>query len=237
LVNLNACKPCANTVLIPILILSLYLTLSKTWIKICGITQHSDALAACELGADAIGLVFYPPSSRAISVNQIEGIVRDLPKQVTVVALFVDPTVEEVNQVIATGMIDLLQFHGEETPAYCQSFGLPTMKAFRVGKDPNLQKSIGLYRESELVLLDAYEKDAPGGTGKLFDWDVAIKIAQSEEIKLVLAGGLNPDNVQEAVICVGPFGVDVSSGVESSPGKKDIALIKKFIEGVRSVSS
>jgi phosphoribosylanthranilate isomerase len=211
--------------------------LSKTWIKICGITQHSDALAAGELGADAIGLVFYPPSSRAISVNQIEGIVRDLPKQVTVVALFVDPTVDEVNQVIATGMIDLLQFHGEETPAYCQFFGLPTMKAFRVGKDPNLQKSIALYRESELVLLDAYEKNAPGGTGKLFDWDVAIKTAQSEEIKLVLAGGLNPDNVQEAVICVGPFGVDVSSGVESSPGKKDIALIKKFIEGVRSVSS
>ena len=211
--------------------------MSKTWIKICGITQHSDALAACELGADAIGLVFYPPSSRAISVNQIEGIVRGLPKQVTVVALFVDPTVEEVNQVIATGMIDLLQFHGEETPAYCQSFGLPTMKAFRVGKDHDLQKSIALYGESELVLLDAYEKDAPGGTGKLFDWDVAIKAAQSEEIKLVLAGGLNPDNVQEAVIRVGPFGVDVSSGVESSPGKKDVALIEKFIEGVRSVSS
>jgi len=211
--------------------------LSKTWIKICGITQHRDALAACELGADAIGLVFYPPSSRAISVNQIEGIVSGLPKQVTVVALFVDPTVEEVNQVIATGMIDLLQFHGEETPAYCQSFGLPTMKAFRVGKDHDLQKSIALYRESELILLDAYEKDAPGGTGKLFDWDVAIKAAQSKELKLVLAGGLNPDNVQEAVIRVGPFGVDVSSGVESSPGKKDIALIEKFIEGVRSVSS
>lgn len=211
--------------------------MSKTWIKICGITQHRDALAACELGADAIGLVFYPPSSRAISVNQIEGIVSGLPKQVTVVALFVDPTVEEVNQVIATGMIDLLQFHGEETPAYCQSFGLPTMKAFRVGKDHDLQKSVALYRESELILLDAYEKDAPGGTGKLFDWDVAIKAAQSEEIKLVLAGGLNPDNVQEAVIRVGPFGVDVSSGVESSPGKKDIALIEKFIEGVRSVSS
>lgn len=211
--------------------------MSKTWIKICGITQHRDALAACELGADAIGLVFYPPSSRAISVNQIEGIVSGLPKQVTVVALFVDPTVEEVNQVIATGMIDLLQFHGEETPAYCQSFGLPTMKAFRVGKDHDLQKSIALYRESELILLDAYEKDAPGGTGKLFDWDVAIKAAQSKELKLVLAGGLNPDNVQEAVIRVGPFGVDVSSGVESSPGKKDIALIEKFIEGVRSVSS
>ena len=211
--------------------------MSKTWIKICGITQHRDALAACELGADAIGLVFYPPSSRAISVNQIEGIVSGLPKQVTVVALFVDPTVEEVNQVIATGMIDLLQFHGEETPAYCQSFGLPTMKAFRVGKDHDLQKSVALYRESELILLDAYEKDAPGGTGKLFDWDVAIKAAQSKELKLVLAGGLNPDNVQEAVIRVGPFGVDVSSGVESSPGKKDIALIEKFIEGVRSVSS
>ncbi|MFT6092157.1 MAG: phosphoribosylanthranilate isomerase [Pseudohongiellaceae bacterium] len=189
------------------------------------------------MGADAIGLVFYPPSSRAVSVNQIEGIVGDLPKQVTVVALFVDPTVEEVNQVIATGLIDLLQFHGEETPAYCQSFGLPTMKAFRVGKDLDLQKSIGLYRESELILLDAYEKDAPGGTGKLFDWDVAIKAAQSGEIKLVLAGGLNPDNVQEAVIRVDPFGVDVSSGVELSPGKKDIVLIKKFIEGVRSVSS
>lgn len=213
------------------------LTLSNTWIKICGITQHSDALAACELGADAIGLVFYPPSPRSVSVAQIEDIVRDLPLQVTIVALFVNPSVEEVNQVIATGMIDLLQFHGDETPAYCQSFGLPTMKAFRVGKDPDLQKSIASYPESDLILLDAYEKGAPGGTGKVFDWDVAIKTAQSKELKLVLAGGLNPDNVQEAVIRVNPFGVDVSSGVESSPGKKDIALIKKFIEGVRSVSS
>lgn len=211
--------------------------MSKTWIKICGITQHSDALAACELGADAIGLVFYPPSPRSVSVDQIKSIVRGLPAQVTVVALFVDPSEEEVNEVIATGMIDLLQFHGQETPAYCQSFGLPTMKAFRVGKDRDLQKSIGLYPDSELILLDAYEKGAPGGTGKMFDWDVAIKTAETKDLKLVLAGGLNPDNVQEAVIRVEPFGVDVSTGVESSPGKKDIALIKKFIEGVKSVSS
>lgn len=222
-------------VLIPIP--SLYLAVSKTWIKICGITQRSDAIAACELGADAIGLVFYSLSSRSVSVDQIESIVKDLPSPITVVALFVDPDVEEVNKVIATGMIDLLQFHGQETPAYCQSFGLPTMKAFRVGKEPDLQKSIALYPESELILLDAYEKGAPGGTGKVFDWDVAINAAEDKKLKLVLAGGLNPDNVQEAVIRVDPFGVDVSSGVESSPGKKDIGLIKKFIEGVKSVSS
>jgi phosphoribosylanthranilate isomerase len=170
-------------------------------------------------------------------VSQIEEITRDLPATITVVALFVDPTAEEVNQVIATGMIDLLQFHGEETPAYCQSFGLPTMKAFRVGKEYDLRKSIALYPESELILLDAYEKEAPGGTGKMFDWDIAIDTAKDEKLKLVLAGGLNPENIEEAVVRVAPFGVDVSSGVESSPGKKDIALIRKFIEGVRSVSS
>jgi phosphoribosylanthranilate isomerase len=222
---------------VPALAPSLLLTLSNTWIKICGITQHGDALAACELGADAIGLVFYPPSPRSVSVRQIDAIVRDLPANICVVALFVDPTVEVVKQVIATGMIDLLQFHGEETPAYCQSFGLPTMKAFRVGKEYDLRKSIAMYPESKMILLDAYEKEAPGGTGKMFDWDIAIDTAKDEKLKLVLAGGLNPENIEEAVVRVAPFGVDVSSGVESSPGKKDIALIRKFIEGVRSVSS
>lgn len=189
------------------------------------------------MGADAIGLVFYPPSPRAVSADQIQELVSGLPESTAVVALFVNPSRDEVNRVIESGLIDLLQFHGDETPEYCQSFGLPTMKAFRVGKECDLHKSLASYSEADLIMLDAYEPGAPGGTGKTFDWDVAIKTAENKHIKLVLAGGLDPDNVQEAVIRVSPFGVDVSSGVESSPGKKDLTLVKKFIEGVRSVSS
>lgn len=211
--------------------------MSNTWIKICGITRRSDALAAQELGADAIGLVFYAPSPRCVSVAQIEAIVGSLPQPITVVALFVNPQEQQVREVIDSGLINILQFHGDESPEYCHSFGLPVMKAFRVGGEQDLNTSIARYPESELILLDAYDKQAPGGTGKVFDWQLAMQAAQDSSIKLVLAGGLTPDNIHEAVQRVQPFGVDVSSGVESSPGIKEFNLVKKFIEGVRSGTS
>lgn len=210
--------------------------MSNTWIKICGITRHSDALAAQRSGADAIGLVFYEPSPRAIKASQIAAIVEGLDS-VEVVALFVDPTVEEVRRVISSGAIDILQFHGNESPEFCQSFGLRAMKAFRVGAQEDLKSTIARYADCEFILLDAYDKKAPGGTGKVFDWELAVEAAHSDGVRLVLAGGLNPRNVAEAIVKVKPFGVDVSSGVEASPGLKDCSLVKEFIEGVRSGSS
>lgn len=211
--------------------------MSNTWIKICGITQQDDALAASDLGANAIGLVFYPASPRGVSVEQISGITSILPEEIDVVALFVDASAESVREVVETGKVQLLQFHGSETPDYCESFGLPYMKAFRVGKDSDLPGQIRAHKNADRILLDAYSKEAPGGTGKTFDWEVAKTIVKNNTAKLVLAGGLSPQNIHEAVVQVRPFGVDVSSGVESAPGEKDKNLIKEFIEGVRSVSS
>lgn len=209
----------------------------KHWIKVCGITRAEDAFAASEAGADAIGLVFYPPSPRAVLVDDLSDIVSGVSASVAVVALFVDPTREEVNKVVDSGYIDLLQFHGSESETFCCSFDLPYMKAIRVGPDVDLQTAIAAYPSAELVLLDSFDTAAPGGTGKVFDWERVSVISDSSLSKLVLAGGLNPDNIATAIAHVQPWGVDVSSGVESSPGIKDRALINKFIEGVRSVSS
>ena len=209
----------------------------KHWIKVCGITRAEDAVAASDLGADAIGLVFYSPSSRAIVIDDVAEIVAGVSANVSVVALFVDPTKEEVTKVVDSGYVDLLQFHGAESEEFCCSFDIPYMKAFRVGLDADLQEAITAYPSAELILLDSYNKTAPGGTGDVFDWDRTASISDSSLSKLVLAGGLNPDNIAAAIAKVKPYGVDVSSGVESSPGIKDHALINKFIEGVRSVSS
>ena len=213
--------------------------LKDTWIKICGITRHHDALAAAELGADAIGLNFYPRSPRAISLDSMPAILTDLPAQVKVVALFVNPAAQQVQAVIDTGLVDILQFHGEEQADYCVSFGLPYMKALRVDKrqagERSLNPWIAEFESAELILLDSFDPAARGGTGKVFDWDLAQHVTPQIRAKLVLAGGLNPDNIQRAVSQVRPFGVDVSSGVEASPGQKDVQKMKMFIEGVRSV--
>ncbi len=209
----------------------------KHWIKVCGITRAEDAMASSDLGADAIGLVFYPPSPRAAVIENVAEIVSGISASVSVVALFVNPTANEVNRVVDSGYIDLLQFHGSESEEFCCSFDIPYMKAFRVGFDDDLQQAIEAYPSAELILLDSYNKNAPGGTGHVFDWERVSAISDSSLSKLVLAGGLSPDNIVTAINKVQPYGVDVSSGVESSPGIKDRALINKFIEGVRSVSS
>lgn len=194
-------------------------------------------MASSDLGADAIGLVFYPPSPRAAVIENVAEIVSGISASVSVVALFVNPTANEVNRVVDSGYIDLLQFHGSESEEFCCSFDIPYMKAFRVGFDDDLQQAIEAYPSAELILLDSYNKNAPGGTGHVFDWERVSAISDSSLSKLVLAGGLSPDNIVTAINKVQPYGVDVSSGVESSPGIKDRALINKFIEGVRSVSS
>ena len=209
--------------------------LSNLWIKICGITRQQDALAAAELGASAVGLVFYRLSPRRVEVGQVGKILEGLPEPVRVVALFVDPEPADVTAVVNLGSVDLLQFHGYESADFCESFGLPYMKAIRVGSESDLSAQIADYKSAEFVLLDSFDEKVPGGTGKSFDWDRIATIVRSESLKLILAGGLNPENIRQAIAKVKPFGVDVSSGVESSPGMKDPGKLKLFIEGARSV--
>jgi len=208
--------------------------LQKTWIKICGITRALDAWAAAELGADAIGVVIYPKSPRAVTVDELAGITAGLEDYVAVVALFVDPEPELVRSVIQTGSVNLLQFHGSESPEFCDQFALPYMKAVAVKGDSNLEELIAPYDSARYILLDSYDSIMPGGTGKTFDWNKVERLSERQQSRLVLAGGLAPDNVRLAIETVRPFGVDVSSGVEASKGIKDVEKMKSFIEGVKA---
>lgn len=211
--------------------------MSPTWIKICGITRADDALAAVALGVDAIGLVFYAPSPRAVTPASAAAILADVDDTVEVYALFVNPGREEVSAALTVGRIDHLQFHGEEPAAFCASFGLPYMKAFRVQVATTVLADLENYGSAERVLLDSYERNVPGGTGKTFDWADAADIVAQSSGQVVLAGGLQPENVVEAITTVRPYGVDVSSGVEVSPGIKDLNKLQAFVKGVRSVRS
>jgi phosphoribosylanthranilate isomerase len=206
--------------------------LSKLWIKICGITRPEDTRAACALGIDALGANFYPPSPRAIAVEDVATIFADVPESVLLTALFVNPEPALVESVLATGMIDRLQFHGDETPEYCASFGVPYFKALRVGGGLDVNAAIAEHAQAELILLDSFDKKAPGGTGKTFDWSIAKQIVIQSDQRIVLAGGLHAGNVAEAIEQVRPYGVDVSSGVESSPGIKCPEKLKEFVRGV-----
>jgi phosphoribosylanthranilate isomerase len=208
--------------------------LQKTWTKICGITRAQDALAAANLGVDAIGLNFYPQSPRAISVADVADLVEGLPARVSVVALFVNPTSELVRQVLRTGTVDLLQFHGSESPEFCEQFETPYMKVVAVKTDSDLKAEFAKYESAQYILLDSFDPIMLGGTGKTFDWGTVVELTQKQRSRLVLAGGLGPANVREAIEIVQPFGVDVSSGVEASKGIKDIKMMQLFIQGVRA---
>ena len=210
------------------------LTLQKTWTKICGITRAQDALAAADFGADAIGLNFYPQSPRAISVTDVENLVKGLPRRVSVVALFVNPTPELVRQVLGTGAVDLLQFHGNESAEFCEQFETPYMKVVAVKLDSDLKSEFAKYESAQYMLLDSFDPIMLGGTGNTFDWGRVIELTQKQRSRLVLAGGLGPANVREAIEIVQPFGVDVSSGVEASKGIKDLKMMQLFIQGVRA---
>ena len=204
----------------------------STAVKICGITRAEDALAAAHSGAHAIGLVFYKPSPRYIEPAAAAAIVRLLPPFVTPVGLFVDAGAEEVRSISAQAGIQLLQFHGSEDPAFCAQFGLPFMKAVRVRPEVDLLQYARDFHGAHALLLDAYQEGLHGGTGAMFDWAL---IPPSLPLPVVLSGGLNPDNVREAVQRVKPWAVDVSSGVEARKGIKDAAKIAAFISGVRDV--
>ncbi len=202
-----------------------------TRIKICGITREEDLSAAARLGADAIGLVFYPKSPRFVTVERAAELLRLLPPFVTSVGLFVNPTVEEVRATLAQAPVDLLQFHGDEPPAFCRAFGLPYLKAVRVKPGLDLVQYAARYADARGLLLDAFVEGIPGGTGLSFDWSL---IPRDLSLPAVLSGGLDPSNVREAVERVQPWAVDVSSGVEAAKGIKDAAKIAAFVQGVRN---
>ena len=202
----------------------------RTRVKICGITRIEDALDAVRLGAHAIGLVFYPPSPRAVSVEQARAVAASLPPFVTVVGLFVDASRETVRDVLDSVRIDLLQFHGEESPADCEGHGRPYIKAVRMREDTDLNALAKQYASASGLLLDTYRRGVPGGTGESFDWCL---VPRESEFPIVLAGGLTAENVAAAVRQVRPYAVDVSGGVERDKGIKDPDKIARFIEEVR----
>jgi phosphoribosylanthranilate isomerase len=203
----------------------------KTRVKICGITNHADAQAAVEAGADALGFNFYEKSPRHISLEKAAEISKQLPPFVMRVGVFVNAPEDFVLRTIREGNLTMLQFHGDEPPEFCTQFGLMTMKAFRI-RDAESLKQIPNY-QTEAYLLDAHSKSGLGGTGETFNWDLAVE-AQKLGKPIFLAGGLTPENVAGAVRQVQPFAVDVSSGVESAPGKKDAAKVRAFIAAVRA---
>ncbi len=201
-------------------------------IKICGITNLEDALLAVDAGADALGFVFFTKSPRHIFPEQATDIIKRLPPFVQTVGLFVNEDLDIVNTTADLCGLDLVQLHGEETPEFCQSVKRRVIKAFRV-KDITSLEEIRSYHVAA-CLLDAWSPSAYGGTGKTFNWEIAAATVASGHV--ILAGGLTPENVAEAVQIVKPYAVDVSSGVESEPGKKDARLMQRFIRSLRSPS-
>jgi phosphoribosylanthranilate isomerase len=202
----------------------------RTRVKICGITRVEDALAAVAHGCDAIGLVFHAGSPRHVAVERAVEIVARLPPFVHAVGLFVNAAADEVRGTLRHVRLDLLQFHGEEPPAYCEAFGVPYVKAVRVRQETNLLQYAADFSGAKALLLDAYVEGVPGGTGQRFDWGL-IPPALSKPI--ILAGGLDADNVAEAIRRVRPYAVDVSGGVERGKGIKDADKMAAFMLKVR----
>jgi phosphoribosylanthranilate isomerase len=199
-------------------------------VKICGIANLADAQVAVEAGADALGFNFYEKSPRYVSLATAAEISRALPPYTLRVGVFVNPAAELIRRAIGECGLNLLQFHGDEPPEFCTQFGLMSMKAFRV-RDAASLKALPEYR-TDAWLLDAYASDTFGGTGEKFNWQLAVE-AQKLGKPVFLAGGLTPENVAQAIQQVQPFGVDVASGVESSPGRKDAAQVRAFINAAK----
>ncbi|MEK0362838.1 phosphoribosylanthranilate isomerase [Pseudomonas sp. CBC3] len=199
--------------------------------KICGITRVEDALVAAEAGADAIGLVFYAKSPRAVNIQQARVIIAALPPFVTTVGLFVNASRCEINETLDAVSLDVLQFHGDETPADCEGFHRPWYKALRVKAGEDVRVQAARYAGASAILLDTFVAGVPGGTGEAFDWSL---IPANLPKPLILAGGLTSQNVRQALAEVRPFAVDVSGGVELSKGVKDAQKVRDFVRSVRS---
>jgi phosphoribosylanthranilate isomerase len=206
----------------------------RTRVKICGITRVEDALSAVNAGADAIGLVFYAPSPRAVSIAQAQQIVAALPPFISVVGLFVNAPQTEIESVLSKVRLDILQYHGDETVHDCEQINLPYYKAIRVKADTNLLQYEAEFKSAKALLLDTFSEAAVGGTGQVFDWNLIPK----NLIKpVILAGGLTADNVADAIQQVRPYAADVSGGVEATKGIKDAAKIAAFMQAVAKFRS
>ena len=211
----------------------------RTRAKICGITRVEDVHAVANAGCDAIGFVFYPPSPRHVNLEQAEILIRAIPAYVQAVGLFVNSHADEIQAILNKVPLDILQFHGDETPEQCQAIaqqvGRRWYKAIQVQPDLDVIAEIQRYQDAgaSAVLLDAWHPDLKGGTGHSFDWDTFPKL----NIPLILAGGLNPDNIEQAILTTQAYAVDVSGGVESAKGIKDQQLIERFMQGVHRGSA
>lgn len=204
-------------------------SLSRIKIKICGITNIEDATLAAGLGADALGFIFYRGSKRYIDPDDARKIISALPPFLTKVGVFVNQELEEIRDIQENTGINAVQLHGDETPEFCSSVSSTVIKAIRV-KDSSDLENLAQY-PVQAILLDTYSDSEYGGTGQSFDWGILDNNSIPE--KIILSGGLNPDNVLEAVRMVNPYAVDVNSGVEAEPGKKDREKVRKFIEAIR----
>lgn len=204
----------------------------STRVKICGLTRPEDIDSAVQSGADALGLVFYEPSPRSVTVEQAVELAKRVPAFVSVVGLFVNPTQQFVDRVLEQVPLDLLQFHGDEEAGFCAGFGRRWIKAIRVREAGQIEAAFDEFRNASGLLVDAWDPDRYGGTGKSFNWDL---IPDHRPLPIVLAGGLSSDNVSAAVEQVKPWAVDVSGGVEQAKGIKDIQKISHFIKEVHRV--
>ena len=205
----------------------------QTHVKICGITRISDALAAAQYGAFAIGLNFCLQSPRCIDLETASEIARALPREIAVAAVFVNPDRARVLEALSAVPLSLLQFHGDEAPDFCERFGVPYVKALRVKPGMDLLQYAARYSTARALLLDAFVADQHGGTGHSFDWQL---IPRPMPLPIVLSGGLNPSNVRAAIERVRPWAVDVASGVESAPGIKNVEKIAAFMREVANAS-
>lgn len=202
-------------------------------VKICGITRIEDASVAVAAGADALGLVFYAASPRAVDAGQAASIAAAVPPFVTLTGLFVNAPAAEVEAVLARVPLNLLQFHGDEDADYCEQFRRPYIKALRMKADLDVPAAMQAHPGARGFLLDAYRPGVPGGTGERFDWQ---RVPRDSGRPIVLAGGLNPDNVAEAIGAAQPQAVDVSGGVEASPGIKDPRKVSAFIRAAKGTN-
>ena len=210
--------------------------MSRLFVKICGITRPEDGLAAAEAGADAIGLVFWPRSPRCVGVEEARSIAKALPPSLVRVGVFVDAPREEMVRVADSVGLDLLQLHGGESPETVFDLPRRALKAIRVGEDFAPAEALRYEGRAAGLLLDTRAAEAPGGTGRTFDWSLARAVTARARFVL-LAGGLTPDNVASAIAAGRPHGVDVSSGVESAPGRKDHARVRAFVAAVRAAEA
>lgn len=206
--------------------------MNRTRVKICGITRVEDARAAIDSGADALGLVFYSKSPRYVELSVAANIARTIGPFVTIVGLFVNAEAAQVREAVKTVGLDLLQFHGDEDEAYCAQFEMPYIKAIRMSPELDVKEVVTKYPSARGFLFDAWNKDKYGGTGETFEWQrlSSLKESADTDIPFILAGGLTPENVDQAVASVKPYAIDVSGGVEQSPGIKSPELIQQFIE-------